>query len=1507
MKKIKHIINSIVWTLITIHAVIFILLRIPTIQNLLGSETASLLEKELGTKVKVGRIDLGFLNRIIIDNVQLYDQQNKLMFSATRLSAKPSLTELFNGRIAITSAQLFGMKANLTQANAEAKPNFQYIIDCLSSTDETENTPLDLRISSLIIRHGSINFDRKDIAPEYGKLSPYHLHANNISAHIVLNRLTDDSLNLNIKRLSLKESSGLQLKKLSLKVIANKQGATVSDFTLELPATELVANEVKATYRFKNEQFDPLSIKFNGKINESRITPSDLSCFLQELKDFKNHIFIRSSFAGTNNSIHISTLNIGSAKKSISLTASGSVNQWDNNPQWTASIQNLHLSAEGIEFVASNMGKRFNLPAEVVRLGNINYQGTIGGNTHDLTAKGILKTDAGQVTLSFGKHEHQFSGQVETTSFDLGQLLDDKMLGTLATRVNVKGAFTKEQSGLPNMTIKGNVSQLEYNSYIYNDITIDGVYNNKAFDGLFQINDPNATITLNGKLDVSEQTPQAKLIANIEKLDPEKLHLSDKWPNTKFRFNIDADFTGADINSGNGTLAVTDFVMEQANTQIQSDDSTLVNSEQPIYEMRSLFIEAQNNRELHLLTLNSDFANLRLLGRFDYQTLIKSITNLIADKIPTLPGLPAMTSEHHNNFTIKGSVTRSDWMKALLNVPLEIESPLNIDATINDNQHSIDLNVDIPSFTYSGDKYRNANISIKTPNDTLLTVVHVDRLQSDGNNFSWDIASHAADNRLSVLLSFNDHHGHPFMGSLNAETQFQKNAEGEATAHINIRPSTISVSDTVWTVRPCQIIYGKNSLDVDNFLITSNDDQHISIHGKGTRNQNDSLTLDLRNVNVRYLLDLVNFHSVDFDGRATGRAYVSGLFNKPEANADLYVRDFRFQSGRMGILTVNAHLDNTTEQINLDALAADEDGRETLVKGFVSPWRNEIDLAIGARGTRGEFLESFCGSFMRNVDMNIVGDLRLHGPLDAINLTGAARATGSLAIKPLNTTYHMQDLAIRLIPNEILFENDTISDRNGNIGIINGALHHKNLTRLTYDIGVEARNLLSYDYPNFGDGTICGTVCATGECNIRGRSGEVVIDINVTPNNGTVFSYNAASPDALRSQEFIHWVQSSQKAISDSIANEQLQAETKHFPTLLSLPEDIPTDIRMNLLINATPDATLRVVMDNETGDCIALNGSGVLRATFYNKGTFDMFGTYNVDHGSYKMTIQNVIKKDFDFVRGGSIVFGGDPYNAVLNLQAQYAVNGVSLSDLQIGRSFASNNIRVNCLMNISGTPYSPHIDFDLDMPTVDSNAKQMVFSLINSEEEMNQQVLYLLAVGRFYAPSNNNAAAEGENQQSQTSLAMQSILSGALSQQLSNIIGSMANSSKWSVGANISTGAEGFYNAEYEGLLTGRLLNNRLLINGEIGYRDNVNTPDNSSFIGDFDVRYLLRPSGSLAVKVYNQTNDRYFTRNSLTTQGLGIIMKKDFNGFHDLFGLKKKNRKKVTKPSNKKQKAP
>ena len=289
------------------------------------------------------------------------------------------------------------------------------------------------------------------------------------------------------------------------------------------------------------------------------------------------------------------------------------------------------------------------------------------------------------------------------------------------------------------------------------------------------------------------------------------------------------------------------------------------------------------------------------------------------------------------------------------------------------------------------------------------------------------------------------------------------------------------------------------------------------------------------------------------------------------------------------------------------------------------------------------------------------------------------------------------------------------------------------------------------------------------------------------------------------------------------------------------------------------------------------------------------MFGNYQVEQGTYRLTVQNIIKREFQFVPPSSVTFGGDPFQAQLDLKAQYTLNAVPLSDLQLGRSFAQNNVRVNCIMDILGTPLKPVVNFDLALPTMSAETQQMVRSVINTEQDLNQQVLYLLAIGRFYQPSVNNASQEETGRLNKTQLAMQSVLSGTLSQQLNNVFSTVINNSNWNFGANIATGDEGWSNAEYEGLLSGKMLSGRLLLNGQFGYRNNVET-NNSSFIGDFDLRYLLFPNGNLAVRVYNQTNDRYFTRNSLTTQGFGLIMKKDFNSLRDLFGTRKKSKKKI-----------
>ena len=75
--------------------------------------------------------------------------------------------------------------------------------------------------------------------------------------------------------------------------------------------------------------------------------------------------------------------------------------------------------------------------------------------------------------------------------------------------------------------------------------------------------------------------------------------------------------------------------------------------------------------------------------------------------------------------------------------------------------------------------------------------------------------------------------------------------------------------------------------------------------------------------------------------------------------------------------------------------------------------------------------------------------------------------------------------------------------------------------------------------------------------------------------------------------------------------------------------------------------------------------------------------------------------------------------------------------------------------------------------------------------------------------------------------------------------------------------------------------MLNNRLLLNGNFGYRDNTYNTSNTNFIGDFDLEYLLNSKGTFRLKAYNHFNDQnYYLRNALTTQGVGIVWKHDFD---------------------------
>lgn len=1428
MTAIKHTIRVTIWVFVALFFTLPIFFHIPAVQRWVGNTVADALSKKFGTTVTVERVDPGLFNRLIVDHLMMLDQQGDTLLAANRVAVKVDILPLFQNRISISSAQLFGLDARLSKANATAKPNYQFVLDSLASKDTTKHTPLDLHISTLILRHGSIRYDRRDKALS-ATFNPNHLWLREISSHIVIPHITDNSVTVEVKKLSMLEQSGLDIRKFHVLLKTSKgQGARIEDFALELPHSQL--------------SLSPCHIdgsgNWQGTVLPSVITLSDLTPFLPQLSHFKTPLHLAIRLHGNKDGVTADWLHIFTANGLFNLSMHGRVRHF-KAPAWQAEIRHLTASGSTIKLIFDNLGKRFRIPEVVTRLGNVYFQGQVAGRSPRtpaergrytglaaLSVRGVLHSSAGNARLDAWQRVQQFGARLETAHFDLGRILANDKLGTLATAITVSGTFTPRD--YPDMNARGLISRFTYDGYTYRDISLDAAFHQQIFSGKVAINDPRASFHAEGHYALPTKT--YALTAMINRLMPGEL-LKKKIP-------------------------------------------------EPSYALENIQLKTENDGRHTSLQVKAPFAEAEISGHYSYADLATSVMTIIKRHLPTAPGLTMPKQQSSAAYTFHTTVTDDHWLHALFGIPLRLNgSSLHAEGLVDTRMNRIELVADAPVLQWKDTELKDITVTGHTVGDSLRCTAAV--ALASGPSFT--LHADAAHNRLGALLDYNNGSTTtPIRGTLSTHTQFYRSERGRDAAHIVVHPSDLMIKDTTWHIEPGDILYEKNRLQIDHFAL-GRGDQHIIASGLATNNAQDSVFVDLQHVDVDYILNLVNFHSVDFGGKASGRTYIASAFGHPEAAANLRVDDFTFEEGEMGTLQAHASYNREKEQIELQSMAVDGPGATTHIDGYISPAHDAIDLAIRADGTPLYFMNSFGSAFLSDVKAKGYGEVDLVGKLSAINLVGDLTATGSLHVKSTNTDYWLEHAPVHCIPNEIIFTGDTIKDIQGHEGLVTGAIHHHNLGRLTYDLQIDAHNLLSYNHPNFDDDSYCGVVWATGTCKIHGISGETDIDIQARPEKGSVFSYNTAATGASRTSDFIHWNDVTPK--EDTIV-------TDNGPRRGAVP-DIPSDLHINFLIDCTPDLTLKVITDPTTNDYISLNGEGSIKANWFNKGSFDMFGNYNVDRGIYRLTVQNVIRKDFHFQPGGTIAFGGDPFKAALNLQAVYTVNSVPLSDLQLGNSFSKNNIKVNCLMNISGTTGQPHVDFGLDTPTLDNDARQMVFSVINGEEEMNQQVLYLLAVGRFMTQGSNNALAEQNQQQSQTSLAMQSILSGTLSQQLNNVLSTVMNNTNFNVGANISTGDEGFNNAEYEGILNGSLFNNRLLFNGQFGYRDSKNSAT-PSFIGDFDLRYLLTPNGNFAIRVYNQTNDRYFTRNSLTTQGLGFIIKKDFNGFRDLFRKSKKVKK-------------
>lgn len=1307
-----------------------------------------------------------------------------------------------------------------------------------------------------------------------GKFNAKHIHLQNIIANISLKALSKDSINLGIKRLSLDEKvSGFSLKKMSLKLVANSRQTSIDNFAIELPETSLKLDTIHLIYD-SLKAFDRFTeqVRFSFRTLPSQITLKDISPFLPALSHFKEPISLDMEVKGTVNQLTCSHLEITADNRQFRLK--GDVALQDlSHPQDAyvfGTLSELTATTRGVGFLVRNLSHDYNgVPPVLERLGNVSFRGEVSGYFTDIVTYGQLHTDLGGVNMDLklssdkSKGLFAYSGAVKTTDYKLGKLLANEQLGEITFNLDVHGRHVTDR--LPVVELKGLIASVDYSRYRYENITLDGEYKQGGFNGKVALDDPNGSIYLNGDVNVSSRIPTFNFQAIINKLRPHDLNLTSKYPDTEFSLKLRANFTGGSVDEMIGEINV---------------DSLEFMSPEKQYFMNNMNIRASKQNNENQLRLTSEFLTASVEGKFQYHTLPASILNIMRKYVPSLILPPKKPIETHNNFQFDIHIYNTDILSTIFDIPLTVYTHSTLKGYFNDPLQRLRVEGYFPRLQYKNNFIESGMILCENPSNHIRARVRLTNLKKKGAvNLSLD--AQAKDDNISTTLNWGNSAAVTYSGQLAAVAKFLR-TEGEKPllkAMVEVKPTDIILNDTLWQIHPSQVVVDSGKVDVNNFYF-SHQDRYVRINGRLSDNPQDSVKVDLKDINMGYVFDIASISDdVNFEGDATGTAYASGVFKKPVMNTRLFIKNFSLNQGRLGDLNIYGEWDNENRGIRLDASIKDIFTTPSRVTGIIHPLKPEsgLDLNIEANELNLKFLEHYMKSIANDIKGRATGKVHFYGKFKGLNLDGAVMTDASMNFDILNTHFAIKD-TILLAPTGLTFNNIHISDMEGHSGRMNGYLHFQHFKNLNYRFEIQANNMLVMNTKESTDMPFYGTVYGTGNALLTGNAIQG-LDVNVamTTNRNSIFTYINGSVASATSNQFIKFVDKTpRRTIQDSIQiisyYEQLQQKRQE------AEEEQKTDIRLNILVDATPDATMKIIMDPVAGDYISGKGTGNIRTEFYNKGDVKMFGSYQINQGVYKFSLQEVIRKDFVIKNGSTITFNGAPLDANLDIQASYTVNSASLNDLipeESSSIIQQPNVKVNCIMNLSGILVRPTIKLGIELPNERDEVQTLVRNYISTEEQMNMQILYLLGIGKFYTEDARN---------NQNSNVMSSVLSSTLSGQLNNALSQVFETNNWNIGTNLSTGDKGWTDMEVEGILSGQLLNNRLLINGNFGYRDNPMA--NTNFVGDFEAEWLINRSGDIRLKAYNETNDRYYTKTNLTTQGVGIMYKKDFNKWSDLF---------------------
>lgn len=1226
-------------------------------------------------------------------------------------------------------------------------------------------------------------------------------------------------------------------------------------------------------------------IRISSEISESQIGVKEVLLFIPELqenaffkKNLNESINLKGVIKGKVNNLRSNDLELRIGNKtyisgdfnSRNITVKGEEVVNISFKELSTDVQTLHEIIPG-----------FSLPENYFKLGKIKFNGRFDGFFNDFVTYGNFNTDLGsakmdmRLDLKGGKSSATYSGTIAFNEFDVGQFVDNEDLGLLTMTASVK-----EGEGLNPETMSAKlgaeVSSFPFRDYTYKNFSLDGELERNRFDGIFEIEDENIDMNFEGAVFIIDEEPIFDMIANIHHLDLQALGFSEET--LQFSGYGDVNISGSDIDDINGLASMVDMKIVTAGNNT--------------YELDSFYLEAlpKLGYEKDIL-ISSDILDAKLDGQFKFRDMLASMLWHLKENYPAFTEAikPNRTQPEIEkvNFSYDVKIKDSKNFLSLFDLPFENVKDASLKGNYNSTGDFLKADFYLGRYDYYPARFNDLEISLSETPEGNFVNIKVDKTEMQ-NNFEINpvLIQAKIDNDI-IEFDINTEDLTDAFESIHLKGKLEKQGE---FFDLKLAPSNLKMLENEWTISEGNYVrMGKKYIDIKNFDFTSSD-KKISLHSIA----NKGVELNVQGFDVAYVNELSNIKKIIISGPYEINISAPDIFEDEQYYFHAQVPNLIVNNDSFGLADANFKLASLSEaatgtlSLNNGTSALLAEGKFWLpLKNIDEAMHNHLDFKIDATDYPVAILEYFLQDGITETEGYADAEFTVKGPIQDPVLNGIMKVNeASTKVAYLGTRYFINNQQIKLSSEIFDLSNTVFTDELGNKATVFGGILHHNFQDMRMNITVNSPKILGLKTTKTDNELFYGYGLGSVVAKFTGPTSDILMDIYSETARGTQLTIPVDYDKEASDLSFIEFVTTEEKEIEEI--------------------EESAYTLKMNLIINE--DATTEIIFDEQAGDKILGFGKGNIQIDINPSGDFNMYGDYLIEGGEYLFTTPYLINKPFEVKKGGTINWIGDPYNAEINIQAEYRGAKPSLKgfleeylvnatpDL---RQEASQSTELILYLNLTEQLLEPKIDFDLEFPNVTGELKAYVDSKVNilksNENRLNNQVFGLMLFGTFL-PSENPLGNEqifaggintvGEFFSSQLSLFLNDLLEEALTDIgfISGVDFDIAYSrSSYSNDLNVNQQTTTNYD-EFELRMKNYLFNDRLILDFGGNYVSNSPFTSGSYFTNDSSLDYLLTPEGNLKIRVYHK-NQLTVESGRKNKYGVGLSYSQDFDTFEEL----------------------